>query len=209
MIMDMKNQILGFTLGLALFGAALAAPAQSLLTFSGGNGTPLDFTLNSAVQYTVQPGVTMQYGMGIAIPDAYASPQTFYTLPCNILSGLTVTDSRLGVLAGSVLNVGVPNLAPSPNNTANLDYQTFYIFPNLIVWQTNFQTGDVITISAGSAVTSSSYSYAPPTVQPSSSIVLFDGNENFLTTITPTPGTLHAGAGRSGRFEPAAVPPPE
>lgn len=182
----MKTHLLELTCGLVLLGATMTVPAQSLFTFSGGNGTPLDITLNSAVQYTIQPGVTMNFGMGIAIPDAYASPQTDYSLPCDVLSGLTVTDSRLGVLSLSVLNAGVPGLNSSPYNTANLDYQTFYFFPNLS-GSPSFQVGDTITISAGTAITSGDYTLAPPTDLSSSSIVLFDGLEDMLTTITPTP----------------------
>jgi len=172
----MKTRLAKIVAGLALLGAALTAPAQNLFTFSGGNGSPLSITLNY-----------MQYGMGIAIPFAYDTPQASYTLPCDVLSGLTVTDSSLGVLSLSVLNAGVPGLAPSPNNTANLDYQTFYMFPNLSDFSVIFQTGDVITIGAGTAVTSGNYAYAPPTVNDSSSFVLFDGMENMLTPITPAP----------------------
>jgi len=186
-IKNMKTRLAKIVAGLALLGAALTAPAQNLFSFSGGNGSPLSITLNYDVQYTVQPDVNMQYGMGIAIPFAYDTPQASYTLPCDVLSGLTVTDSSLGVLSLSVLNAGVPGLAPSPNNTANLDYQTFYMFPNLSDFSVIFQTGDVITIGAGTAVTSGNYAYAPPTVNDSSSFVLFDGMENMLTPITPAP----------------------
>jgi hypothetical protein len=80
----------------------------------------------------------------------------------------------------------VPTLLSSPNNTANLDYQTFYFFPNLS-GSTSFQVGDTITISAGTAIMSYDDPYAPPTITPNSSIVLFNGMENQLATITPTP----------------------
>ncbi len=134
---------------------ALAVQAQSLITVSGGNGTPLSVTLNYDVSYTVQEGYTPQYGMGIAIYNAYSPTNAPYSIYCMLLSGFTVTDSRLGTLSqlSNGFNVGIPDLASSPNNTANLDFGTFYIFPNLNPFPT-FQAGDVITIQAGTVVTS-------------------------------------------------------
>ena len=69
------------TLAIVILSGALLVStiqAQSLFTYSGGNGSPLDVTLNSDIQFTVTANVTALYGIGFAITDAYSSPPDFH-----------------------------------------------------------------------------------------------------------------------------------
>jgi hypothetical protein len=210
MIMD--KQIIRITLGLALFGAALSSSriqAQSLFTYSGGNGSPLDVTLNSDIQFTVTANVTAQYGIGFAITDAYSSPQTSTVgspdeVMFTVTSGLTLSDSMGAIPSYSMITVGVPVLgAPSSGyNTASLNDETFTLFFETYPNSASLPVGDVITLSPGTGV-SMNYASIAPTCAPDDTIVVHDGEANLLDSIStepvPEPTTLAlAGLGGLG-----------
>ncbi|MGB7748629.1 MAG: PEP-CTERM sorting domain-containing protein [Verrucomicrobiia bacterium] len=208
----MKKQILRLTI-IILSGALLVSrvQAQSLFTYSGGNGTPLTLTLNSDIQFTVSADVTAQYGIGFSITNAFASPQTPNGVMISISSGLVLSDS-LGDLPATSANVGVPFLTnPDPGlpyNTANLNETTLYLFysfpssggpPETV----DLPAGDVITLSAGSAVTTGNFSWPTPALATDATVVVHDGMANLLDAIpaepVPEPATLaFAGLGALG-----------
>jgi len=180
-----------------LSGALLASRVQALdlFTYSGGNGTPLSLSLNSDIQFTVQSDVMAQYGIGFSILNAFSSPQTPNGNMFNISSGLTLTDSRLGTLSVSGVSVGVPFLSSAPHNTANLNYETLYLFfqfPSM--GSLNLSAGDVITLSTGSGVSSGNFSWPTPTLAPDATIVAHDGWGDLLANIpvepVPEPTTM-------------------
>jgi len=172
--------------GLALLGLTVAAPAQNLFTYSGGNDTALSLSLNSDLQFTLQNDVMAQYGIGFSITNAFSSPQTPGGYQINILSGMTLSDS-MGDLSTGIANVGVPDAPPAPDNTANLNDNTFYLFFQFPTGPEELPAGDVITLTAGSAVTMDNFPSPTPVIAPDDNVVVHDGMADELTIISPAP----------------------
>ena len=170
---------------LLLGGTCLTAAAQgtALFDYSGGNGTPLAITLNADLQFTVQSDITAEYGIGFSIRNAFASPQTPGGSLLNVASGLTLTDSRLGQLTLSCVQVGSPFLQGDPYNTAGLDNTTLYLFFQVNGPSLNLLAGDVITASAGGGVTSGNFSLPTPVLPADANVIVHDGDADLLGTI--------------------------
>ena len=178
--------------GFLLCGLAATAAAQDLFTYSGGNGAPLTLTLNRDIQFTLAGDVTVPYGIGFSITNAFASPQAPGGYQINILSGLSLTDS-LGIFSLGIENVGVPNAPPFPDNTANLNDSTFYLFFQFSGAPEALPAGDVITLTAGSAVTADPCPLPTPVITPDATLVVHDGMADQVTTISgvvPEPSTV-------------------
>ena len=201
------------TLAIVILSGALLVStiqAQSLFTYSGGNGSPLDVTLNSDIQFTVTANVTALYGIGFAITDAYSSPQTSTPgspdeVMFTVTSGLTLSDSMGAIPSLSMVTVGVPVLgAPSSGyNTASLNNETFTLFFETYPNSASLPVGDVITLSPGTGVSMGNYASIAPTCAPDDTIVVHDGMANLLDAIptepVPEPTTLAlAGLGGLG-----------
>ena len=196
----MKKHIAAIGLGIIL-GSRLAASAQDFFTYSGGNGTPLALTLNRDLQFTLSDTVSVPYGIGFSITNAFSSLQSPGGYVINILSGLNLSDS-MGALSISMENVGVPLAPPAPDNTAGLSDTTFYLFFQFPVAPEQLPAGDVITLTAGSAVTVSNIPLPTPVLPSGAGVIVHDGMADQLAVIpapAPEPATLAlAGLGLAG-----------
>jgi hypothetical protein len=99
----------------------------------------------------------------------------------------------------------VPNVPPAPDNTANLNDTTLYLFFQFPTGPEDLPAGDVITLTAGSAVTAGNFGPPTPVLTPDDNLVVHDGMADELVTITginpvPEPSTLalSAAGGVSG-----------
>ena len=195
--MQVKKLITVKILSILLLGATwLTAQAQgpALFTYSGGNGTPLALSLNADLQFTVASDVTAAYGIGFSILNAFGTPQTPGGNQLMVSSGLTLTDSRLGQLTLSCVQVGSPFLQGAPHNTAGLDNTTLYLFFQVNSPSLNLLAGDVITASAGSGVTSGNFFLPTPMLPDNSTLIVHDGNADLLGAI-PVSSVVFASPG--------------
>ena len=181
---------------LLLGGTLLTAEAQgtALFTYSGGNGTPLALSLNADLQFTVGSDVTAAYGIGFSFLNAFATPQTPGGNQLMVSSGLTLTDSRLGQLTLSCVQVGSPYLQGAPYNTAGLDNTTLYLFFQVNGPSLDLLTGDIITASAGSGVTSDNFFLPTPVLPEDANVIVHDGNAD-LVGIIPMSSIVFASPG--------------
>lgn len=170
---------------LLLGGSLMSAKAQGtdLFTYSGGDGTPLTLAMNADLQFTVQSDITAEYGIGFSFLNAFATPQAAGGNQLVVSSGLTLTDSRLGPLALTCVSVGSPYIQNDPYNTAGLDHTTLYLFFQVSGASVDLQAGDVITASAGSGVTSGSFSMPTPVLPANATVIVHDGDADLLNTI--------------------------
>ena len=170
---------------LALGVAVLLAPsahAQATLTFTGGNGTPLTFTLAAPVQYTITTAASTLpifnfVGANAGIPVTAASTGSgtiTYTLTSGGVTGAPVT-----------INYGGGNFSGGNIAATDLNFGNNSSFANLSV-------GNIITLSAGTFTTSFTTPGRP-------------ANGTFTTFVTATNG---ARISSNGVAAVTAVPEP-
>jgi len=180
----------------ALFAALLIAgfsSAEARFSYSGGYGDPLFITLDEDISFTLNQSGTAAYGIGITVPDAFATLQPSGGTSVTVINGLTLTSS-LQEFAFSQVTFGVPQVGIVPGtNTAGLDAHSCYLFFSVINPQDspvlNFAAGEVLTLSAGTGFTAGGFDFAPPTDNGTTPIVVHDGYANLIADSIPEPST--------------------
>jgi len=124
-----------------------AAHGQAMLSFSGGNGTPITLTLAQPINYTI----TLNTAAGNAPFFLFEGVGNFF--PGSFLS---VTGSIV-----FTINAG----APQSINTLNSGFLGGAITPDdifLFGGFPAFAAGDLVTLSAGTLTTTNNFAGAPP-----------------------------------------------
>jgi hypothetical protein len=126
-----------------------AVQAQAILTFSGGNGTPLSITLRRSVTYTINNTQCANAGTGPAFLFDEAGNPFSNTFPS--FTG-TITYSINGGAAQPITkaNSGTANNARTTND--------IYVFGNV----PGVSNGSTVVLSAGTITTTGNVTAAPP-----------------------------------------------
>ena len=162
--------------------ASPALQAQAQLIFGGGNGAPLTLELTAPVSYTV----TSDFGANDVAP---------YFLFENVGNNL-LQFNVTGTITFSI-NSGVPQTFAAVRaggvtfgDVSSTDYYLFGTRPGVNV-------GDVITLNAGTLITTTAFADAPPTSGTFQSFIFDNAGQNIGAAV-PEPSTwllLGLGAG--------------
>jgi len=182
----MKKLLAILTSGILLSTFAQAAPG--LFTFSGGNGTPLTITITTPLQFTVDADTSTGGALIYVDQTAFSSPVSFESGAFHLdTTTITLSDSARGteslwslqwIVSGSEFMLGVVPYDSS--------------------WET-LPAGDVVTLSAGTAVSWTNMS--APTPDSSATLEVRNNGNYVIGSIdaVPEPSSLVLlGAGVAG-----------
>ncbi len=163
------------------FLAAGGASAQVALSFSGGNGAPLSITLDGPVSFVITTSA----------PVGFAPAFIFQ----NVGNVIPTLDSGGGTIAFNI-NSGALfpplNLAATGTNGNDVTANDLFLF-NLAAFP-GVTLGDVVTLSAGTYVTSSNIAAAPPANGLYASFIISATDSRISTfaapVAVPEPGSI-------------------
>jgi hypothetical protein len=183
--MNKKSLFFGLA-GLLASLLSTSACAVASMSFSGGNGNPLVFTLNQSIQYTVTgtpPAYSPFFGfrnVGNVLGGSRPGVSGTMTYSVNGGSMLTLVAANTGFRYADVVETDLYFYGPNYSNQG----------PNPAGW---LHAGDVVTLWAGELTTTNTFGFAPPT------------NGEFSTFLFDTQGYANSTAGVAL----SAIPEPE
>lgn len=160
-------------------GSLRSAP---VVTFSGGSGAPLSFSISEPITFTLNRPYFDQY-IYVAFSDVYDSPQG--------LSFLSVGSSTLS-LSGSGYSAGPNNGAIAGWNGGSVDAHDI-TFDFVSAVGVNLPSGTQITLSSGQFTSSQPYNNPLPTAS-SFNVWVRDNNGGVVMPISNQVVALNAAA---------------